>query len=175
MEQQDTSFIERGLGVGGLVPTSYTNYDQTQGVDFAYVAPRNRESFSYNLRNQLSNNSGVQQDFYIPKIYGNFAKQDISPYYEYGKYDINDRYTRLNDGSFVKKYDVYKQGANNEELNAQLQDQGASSVWGRVIKRFVKQIGTSFLGGVASLPVGIVSAVNQGSLTALYDNDFTKW
>ena len=175
MEQQDTSFIERGLGVGGLVPTSYTNYDQTQGVDFAYVAPRNRESFSYNLRNQLSNNSGVQQDFYIPKIYGNFAKQDISPYYEYGKYDINDRYTRLNDGSFVKKYDVYKQGANNEELNAQLQDQGASSVWGRGIKRFVNQIGTSFAGGVMSLPVGVVSAVNQGSLTALYDNDFTKW
>ena len=175
MEQQDTSFIERGLGVGGLVPTSYTNYDQTQGVDFAYVAPRNRESFSYNLRNQLSNNSGVQQDFYIPKIYGNFAKQDISPYYEYGKYDINDRYTRLNDGSFVKKYDVYKQGANNEELNAQLQDQGASSVWGRGIKRFVNQIGTSFAGGVMSLPVGVVSAVSQGSLTALYDNDFTKW
>ena len=175
MEQQDTSFIERGLGVGGLVPTSYTNYDQTQGVDFAYVAPRNRESFSYNLRNQLSNNSGVQQDFYIPKIYGNFAKQDISPYYEYGKYDINDRYTRLNDGSFVKKYDVYQQGANNEELNAQLQDQGASSVWGRGIKRFVNQIGTSFLGGVMSLPVGVVSAVSQGSLTALYDNDFTKW
>ena len=175
MEQQDTSFIERGLGVGGLVPTSYTNYDQTQGVDFAYVAPRNRESFSYNLRNQLSNNSGVQQDFYIPKIYGNFAKQDISPYYEYGKYDINDRYTRLNDGSFVKKYDVYQQGANNEELNAQLQDQGASSVWGRGIKRFVNQVGTSLAGGVMSLPVGVVSAVNQGSLTALYDNDFTKW
>lgn len=175
MEQQDTSFIERGLGVGGLVPTSYTNYDQTQGVDFAYVAPRNRESFSYNLRNQLSNNSGVQQDFYIPKIYGNFAKQDISPYYEYGKYDINDRYTRLNDGSFVKKYDVYQQGANNEELNAQLQDQGSSSVWGRGIKRFVNQVGTSFLGGVMSLPVGVVSAVSQGSLTALYDNDFTKW
>ena len=175
MEQQDTSFIERGLGVGGLVPTSYTNYDQTQGVDFAYVAPRNRESFSYNLRNQLSNNSGVQQDFYIPKIYGNFAKQDISPYYEYGKYDINDRYTRLNDGSFVKKYDVYQQGANNEELNAQLQDQGSSSVWGRGIKRFVNQFGTSFLGGLASLPIGVVSAVSQGSLTALYDNDFTKW
>ena len=175
MEQQDTSFIERGLGVGGLVPTSYTNYDQTQGVDFAYVAPRNRESFSYNLRNQLSNNSGVQQDFYIPKIYGNFAKQDISPYYEYGKYDINDRYTRLNDGSFVKKYDVYKQGANNEELNAQLQDQGASSVWGRGIKRFVNQAITSFAGGLASIPVGVVSAVGQGSLTALYDNNFTKW
>ena len=175
MEQQDTSFIERGLGVGGLVPTSYTNYDQTQGVDFAYVAPRNRESFSYNLRNQLSNNSGVQQDFYIPKIYGNFAKQDISPYYEYGKYDINDRYTRLNDGSFVKKYDVYQQGANNEELNAQLQDQGASSVWGRGIKRFINQTMTSFAGGVMSLPVGVVSAVSQGSLTALYDNDFTKW
>ena len=175
MEQQDTSFIERGLGVGGLVPTSYTNYDQTQGVDLAYVAPRNRESFSYNLRNQLSNNSGVQQDFYIPKIYGNFAKQDISPYYEYGKYDINDRYTRLNDGSFVKKYDVYQQGANNEELNAQLQDQGSSSVWGRGLKRFVNQTMTSFLGGVASLPVGVVSAVSQGSLTALYDNDFTKW
>ena len=175
MEQQDTSFIERGLGVGGLVPTSYTNYDQTQGVDFAYVAPRNRESFSYNLRNQLSNNSGVQQDFYIPKIYGNFAKQDISPYYEYGKYDINDRYTRLNDGSFVKKYDVYQQGANNEELNAQLQDQGASSVWGRGIKRFVNQAMTSLAGGLVSLPVGVVSAVNQGSLTALYDNDFTKW
>ena len=175
MEQQDTSFIERGLGVGGLVPTSYTNYDQTQGVDFAYVAPRNRESFSYNLRNQLSNNSGVQQDFYIPKIYGNFAKQDISPYYEYGKYDINDRYTRLNDGSFVKKYDVYQQGANNEELNAQLQDQGASSVWGRGIKRFINQTMTSLAGGVMSLPVGVVSAVSQGSLTALYDNDFTKW
>ena len=175
MEQQDTSFIERGLGVGGLVPTSYTNYDQTQGVDFAYVAPRNRESFSYNLRNQLSNNSGVQQDFYIPKIYGNFAKQDVSPYYEYGKYDINDRYTRLNDGSFVKKYDVYKQGANNEELNAQLQDQGSSSVWGRGIKRFINQTMTSLAGGVMSLPVGVVSAVSQGSLTALYDNDFTKW
>ena len=104
-----------------------------------------------------------------------FRQQDQSPFYEYGNYSLDDRYTRLNDGSFVKKYDVYKQGYNNEELNAQLQDQGASSVWGRGLKRFGNQVMTTFAGGLTSIPVGVVSAVTEGSLTALYDNDFTKW
>lgn len=176
MEQQDTSFLDRGLGVGKLMPTSYTNYGLPEGTNLGGFTPPERESFSRNLRSQLSNGSkGVSQDFYVPKVYGYFKKDESSPFYEYGNYNINDNYTRLNDGSFVKKYDFYKHGANNEELNAQLQDQGTSSVWGRGLKRFVNQSITSFAGGLASVPVGIVSAVSQGSLTALYDNDFTRW
>lgn len=27
----NTSYIDKGLGVGSLVPTSYTNYDQSEG------------------------------------------------------------------------------------------------------------------------------------------------
>lgn len=177
MEQQDTSFLDRGLGVGSLIPTSYTNYGLPEGTNLGGFTPPERESFSRNLRNQLSSGGGggTTQDFYVPKVYGSFSEQNGSPFYEYGNYSINDNYTRLNDGSFVKKYDFYKHGANNEELNAQLQDQGTSSVWGRGIKRFGNQIMTSFAGGLVSVPVGIVSAVSQGSLTALYDNDFTRW
>ena len=134
-------------------------------------------SFSNTLRQSLTDTSNIGRyvEHRTDAMDKAFRQKETSPFYEYGNYSLDDRYNRLNDGSFVKKYDVYQQGYNNEELNAQLQDQGASSVWGRGIKRFVNQIGTSFLGGVISLPVGIVSAVSQGSLTALYDNDFTKW
>ena len=134
-------------------------------------------SFSNTLRQSLTDTSNIGRyvEHRTDAMDKAFRQKETSPFYEYGNYSLDDRYNRLNDGSFVKKYDVYQQGYNNEELNAQLQDQGASSVWGRGIKRFVNQIGTSFLGGVVSLPVGVVSAVSQGSLTALYDNDFTKW
>ena len=134
-------------------------------------------SFSNTLRQSLTDTSNIGRyvEHRTDAMDKAFRQKETSPFYEYGNYSLDDRYTRLNDGSFVKKYDVYQQGYNNEEINSQLQDQGSSSVWGRGIKRFVNQIGTSLVGGVMSLPVGIVSAVSQGSLTALYDNDFTKW
>lgn len=41
----DTSFIDRGLGVGSLVPTSYTNYGLPDSVNLANFTPPQRESF----------------------------------------------------------------------------------------------------------------------------------
>ena len=149
----------------------------TSNLDGGSLPQVGGTSFSNTLRQSLTDTSNIGRyvEHRTDAMDKAFRQKETSPFYEYGNYSLDDRYNRLNDGSFVKKYDVYQQGYNNEELNAQLQDQGASSVWGRGLKRFVNQAMTSFAGGVMSLPVGVVSAVSQGSLTALYDNDFTKW
>mgnify|MGYP003416679964 CR=1 FL=1 len=79
----NTSYIDKGLGVGSLVPTSYTNYDQSEGVDLGYVAPRERESFNSKSNNQQSYQTTMKSEkTYVPKVYESFSKQETSPYYE---------------------------------------------------------------------------------------------
>ena len=106
----DTSFIDRGLGVGSLVPTSYTNYGLPDSVNLANFTPPDRESFSDSRKRDRGLTGEQPKDIYIPKVYESFSEQNTSPFYEYGNYDINDNYTRKDDGSFVKKYDYYKHG-----------------------------------------------------------------
>lgn len=124
----DTSFIDRGLGVGSLVPTSYTNYGLPDSVNLANFTPPDRESFSDSRKRDRELTGEQPKDIYIPKVYESFSEQNTSPFYEYGNYDINDNYTRKDDGSFVKKYDYYKHGVGgyNEANN----DIVVYGIWG---------------------------------------------
>ncbi|MFV0207755.1 hypothetical protein OBK05_10875 [Empedobacter falsenii] len=164
----DTSFLDRGLGVGSLVPTSYTNYGLPEGTNLANFTPPQRESFSrkreladeqpkdvyvsetyksFSNQNNIRSTPTIEResysnsrkrdreltgeqpkDIYIPKVYESFSEQNTSPFYEYGNYDINDNYTRKDDGSFVKKYDYYKHGVGgyNEANN----DIVVYGIWG---------------------------------------------
>lgn len=92
---------------------------------------------------------------------------------EVTNYNIDDAYTRLNDGTYIAKYDTYKVGRNNAEYFAQNQSIGEK--WVNGTTKFLGQIGTAVIGGTAGIGYGIGSAIEEGSWTAVYDNDLTNW
>lgn len=100
------------------------------------------------------------------------AQTDNRPGFSEWVVPIDEVYERLNDGTYYPKYENILAGSNNEERLARTQ--GTAEVWGRGLKRFGTQIGTSFVGNLISIPVGIGEWINTGNFEATYDNDFTR-
>lgn len=80
--------------------------------------------------------------------------------------------TKLNDGTYVDKFDNYFTGTNNEERLAQ--GQSTSDKWINGLEKLVLKTGNVVLGNTVGFVNGFVEAAKQGSLDAVYDNDFTK-
>ena len=102
-------------------PTLSTPYIGTSNLVGGYLPQVGGTSFSNTLRQSLTDTSNIGRyvEHRTDAMDKAFRQKETSPFYEYGSYSLDDRYNRLNDGSFVKKYDVYQQGYNNEEFNAQ--------------------------------------------------------
>lgn len=100
------------------------------------------------------------------------SMQDGRPAFESYNTSISDVYETLNSGALVPKYDSYIPGIDNTERLAK--EQGTGEVWSRGLVRFGTQVGTSFFGNLAALPVGISEWINTGNFEATYDNDFTR-
>ena len=79
---------------------------------------------------------------------------------------------RLNDGTYVDKFEDYFAGTNNEERLAQ--QQSTSDKWVNGLEKLVLKTGNVVLGNTLGFVNGFVEAAKQGSLSAVYDNDFTK-
>lgn len=80
--------------------------------------------------------------------------------------------TRLNDGTFVDKFEDYYAGTNNEERLAQ--GQTTSDKWINGLEKLVLKTGNVVLGNTVGFVNGFIEAAKQGSMSAIYDNDFTK-
>lgn len=91
---------------------------------------------------------------------------------EVTNYNIDDAYTRLNDGTYIAKFDTYKAGRNNAEYFGQTQT--TTDKWFNGITKAFGKTGTAVLGGTVGIGYGVGAAIEDGSLTALYDNDFSR-
>lgn len=87
--------------------------------------------------------------------------------------DPNDMYTTLNDGSRVAKYDNFLYGVDNEERLATQQ-----SGWEQTLNGMSKatlKTGLNIIDGTVGTVVGLVNGIKEGSLSAMYNNDFAKF
>lgn len=88
-------------------------------------------------------------------------------------YNIDDAYTRLNDGTYIAKYDNYKVGRDNAEYAALTQS--TTDKWINGLTKALGKTGTAILGGTAGVVYSAGKLAQDGSITSMYDNDFTNW
>lgn len=88
-------------------------------------------------------------------------------------YNIDDAYTRLNDGTYIAKYDTYKSGRDNAEFAAQTQS--TTNKWFNGVTKALGKTGTAILGGTAGVVYSAGKLIQDGSITSIYDNEFTNW
>jgi hypothetical protein len=88
------------------------------------------------------------------------------------KVDINEAYNRLSSGEYTPMYKDFIQGTDNNERFAQQQTTGEK--WVNGVEKALLKTGNAVLGGTAGIVYGIGKMATEGSLSALYDNDFSN-
>jgi len=119
-----------------------------------------QQSMSENYLNYAAKNSSFDI-FRSNKI----ALQDYSV-------NVEDAYATLSNGDTAARYDRYVPGVDNNELAAQSQSTGDK--WINGLAKFGAKTFNAIVGGTAGVVYGVGKAVEDGSLTALYDNEFSN-
>jgi len=88
-------------------------------------------------------------------------------------YNINDAYAQLNDGTYIAKYDTYKEGANNNEIHAQ--NQGTGEKWLNGLAKFGGKTLNAVIGGTAGVVYGAGAGIADWKFDSVYDNNFSNW
>lgn len=114
--------------------------------------------------NQGQDNGGLYSSY--------FSKPEPFNINQWTNEDRNVSQTRLNDGTYVDKFENYYTGTNNEERLAQ--QQSTSDKWVNGLEKLVLKTGNVILGNTAGFVNGFIEVAKQGNIDALYDNDFTK-
>lgn len=128
------------------------------------------ESVLTDLRDKFDPTKKV--DIFSVKL-ENRVKETPKPSFQDYSMDTQDMaYTTLSDGSKTAIYDSYLAGSDNEERLASKQSSGER--WGNRMTNFLGKTGTAVIGGTAGVVYGVGEAIKQGSLDALYDNDFSN-
>src|SRR5690606_30016587 len=86
---------------------------------------------------------------------------------------ISETHVKLNDGTYVAKYDTYKIGEDNNELYAQAQS--TSDKWSNGVLKFLGKTGTAVVGNILGSAQGLYEFVQSGSEQAVYDNSTYRW
>lgn len=86
---------------------------------------------------------------------------------------IEQAYTKLNSGEYIRKFENFIPGTNNEERLARQQSSGEK--WANGFTKLAGKTGTAILGGTVGVVNGIINGIKEGSLSATYNNDFNKW
>ncbi len=82
-------------------------------------------------------------------------------------------YDRLSDGSYIAKYENYVGAKGNENRLAQKQS-ATEQVFNGLTKNLVKTFNYA-ADSIVGTAYGIASGISKGSLSAVYDNDFSNW
>lgn len=99
---------------------------------------------------------------------------DIKPSFsEITPYSENTVYATLSDKSKVLMYKDYIPGTDNNERLAQQQTTGEK--WLNGIEKASKKTINAVVGGTAGIVYGLGSALSNGSMSNIYDNNFSNW
>lgn len=83
-----------------------------------------------------------------------------------------DVYKPISNGEAVAMYDTYIPRTDNNERLAQEQTTGEQ--WANGTTKWLTKTGTAIVGGTLGLVYGLGAALNEGSWSAIYDNDFSN-
>jgi hypothetical protein len=97
----------------------------------------------------------------------------VKPTLETRNYNVGEAYAKLNDGSYIAKYDTFRAGRDNAEYFAQTQS--TSDKWLNGVTKFAGQFATGVVGGTVGTVYGITQGIKEGSFRATYDNDFLNY
>ena len=86
---------------------------------------------------------------------------------------LDETHYKLSNGRWVRRYDNFIQGTDNEDRLARQQSRGQK--WGRGLQKFFGKTLLYGLGGVVQPFYGIAAGVTEGKWSSVFDNDFTKW
>lgn len=127
-----------------------------------------REKAQSPLQNGLPADFNPTNNYY----FGDNVAAPVKGSLTVSNYNVEDAYQRLNDGTYVAKFDTYKAGRNNYDYAAQTQS--TTDKWLNGVSKFFTKTGTAVLGGTAGTIYGVGKWAEDGSLTSLYDNDFSR-
>lgn len=82
-------------------------------------------------------------------------------------------YATLPDGSKIAKFENYIAGTDNEERLAQGQSTGEK--WANGAEKFFAKTAVAVLGGTVGVVNDLIVGVKEGSLSAAYNSDLSKW
>lgn len=109
-----------------------------------------------------------KNDYYFGQSVAGIEKPSL----EERNYNVGEAYTTLNDGTLYAKFDSFKAGINNEEYQAQ--QQSTTDKWLNGLGKTITKTGVVVLGNTVGFVNGFVQAAKEGSISAFYDNSFTK-
>lgn len=86
---------------------------------------------------------------------------------------IEDSHTKLNDGTWVAKYETFSPNRDNAKYYADTQTSGDK--WSNGLLKFGGKTLSAIAGGTLGTIVGVKDWVTSGNMSALYDNDFSRY
>lgn len=122
-----------------------------------------------NLATLMPKDFNPKSDYF----FGKSVATAVKPALETRNYNVEDAYAKLNDGSYIARYDTYKEGRDNAEYFAQTQS--TSDKWINGFTKFAGQLATGIVGGTVGTVYGIAEGIKEGSFRATYDNDFSNY
>lgn len=133
----------------------------TASIKNSYVQP--------NLATLMPKDFNPKSDYF----FGQSVATAVKPALETRNYNVEEAYAKLNDGSYIAKYDTFKEGRDNAEYFAQ--NQSTSDKWINGFTKFAGQLATGIVGGTVGTVYGIAEGIKEGSFRATYDNDFSNY
>jgi hypothetical protein len=122
-----------------------------------------------NLATLMPKDFNPKSDYF----FGTSVASAVKPTLEARNYNVEEAYGKLNDGTYIAKYDTFKEGRDNAEYFAQTQS--TSDKWLNGFTKFAGQLATGIVGGTVGTVYGIAEGIKEGSFRATYDNDFANY
>lgn len=136
----------------------------------SYVAQNIRKSYvKPSTARSLPKDFKPDNDYFFQGDIGNRDKLS----FETKTYNVEDAYSKLNNGDYMRKYDTYELGRDNAEFAAQSQSTGEK--WANGLTKFGGKVLTGIIGGTIGTVNGVFEGIQQGSFRATYDNDFLNY
>ena len=102
------------------------------------------------------------------------APKTEKPGFEYFSADTqNMAYATLSSGDKVAMFENYVPGSNNMERLAQQQSTGDK--WANGVVKALSKTGNAVIGGTLGIVNGLGSAIKDGEISSIYDNNFSNW
>jgi len=154
-------------------PESVANFmsPSEASPDITQLATTIKDNASSGGQNSLKSHRSdfnPKNDYFFDSAVPNEVKGAL----EVKNYNIDDAYATLSDGSYIARYDTYKQGRDNANYAAQTQT--TTDKWVNGLAKFGTKTLNAVIGGTAGVVYGVGKMASDGSLSSLYDNEFSR-
>jgi len=157
-------FATQGAG-NAIEANSVTSPLGNGSIQLAQEIQRNNQPQSIDLSHPLTGTTATDS------LWSTDSQK--KPSLEVWNSNLNDAYTKLNNGTYIPTFKNYISGIDNEDRLAQ--QQGVGEKWLNGLQKFGAKTGLNVLDATVGTVNGLIQGASKGSLSAIYNNDFSKW